>query len=355
VRLSAIPLALLAVSLLGCGGSDRAERACDLLGEQDVVAALRGAGVEQIVLRRTSTESLDQSICAYRGQGTSVRLNVDSAPEVRRRYFNRVTEALHLSSNDPANRPQPVQGLGDQDALGPAGAYWIDDFRQLFVLRGERQFIYQVSARGLAAQRARDAAVRLARATLPGNARRAEAPATGADGPLELEVLAPEDGERVRSDRVAVRGAVSGREAAVTVNGRAARVEEGIFARSVALRRGRNRIRISAVAGGPPLSRTVVVYRGRSARAVGAAFARRHPGVVPDVLAEPLGDAQEILDGAGLEHRVVKLVEGSLRAGAWSVCRTRPFPGARLRARRVVLFADREDLLRTSGTACAQE
>jgi hypothetical protein len=354
MRTLAIGLAALSLFVTACGGAAPDERACDLLAEQDVVGALRSAGVEEIVLRRNSTESLDQSICAYRGKGVNVRLNVDSAPEVRRRYFNRVTEALHLSSNDPGNRPQPVEGLGDEDALGPAGAYWIDDYRQLFVLRGERQFIYQLSAPRLTASSARRAATRLARATLPGTPRAGEEGSAGGRGPLALEVLAPRAGERVRSARVVVRGLVTDQRARIEVGGRPALVRDGIFAQSVALRRGRNRIRVTATAGGPPLAQTVVVHRGRTPRALGEAFARRRPGVVPDLLAEPLGEAQAILAGAGLAYRVVKLVDGSLRTGRWSVCRQRPFPGDRARGR-VTLFVDREDLFRTSGTACAQE
>ena len=355
MRKLAIALAALCLVAAGCGESEPEERACDLLGEQDVVTALRAAGAEEIVLRRSDTESLDQSICTFRGPGANVRLNVDSAPEVRRRYFNRVTEAFQLSSNDPGNRPQAVQGLGDQDALGPAGAYWIDDYRQLFVLRGERQFIYQLSVQELDARAARRAAVRLARATLPGKARTGEASVAAKDGPLVLEIHAPDDGERVRSDRVAVRGTVNAPDAEVNVAGRPARVQDGIFARSVPLHPGRNRIRVTASDGGSPLVKTLVVHRGRSATAVGETFARRRPGVVPDVLAEPLGEAEAILDGAGLPHRVVKLAEGSLRTGHWAVCRTKPIEGRRLRAGRVLLFADRADLFRTSGTACAQE
>jgi hypothetical protein len=153
---------------------------------------------------------------------------------------------------------------------------------------------------------------------------------------------------------VVVRGLVTDERARVEVADRAAVVQDGIFAQSVPLQRGRNRIRVTATAGGRPLEQTVVVHRGRSPRAVGEAFARRRPGVVPDLLAEPLGEAQAILDGAGLAHRVVKLADGSLRTGRWSVCRQRPFPGDRARGR-VTLFVDREDVFRTSGTACAQE
>jgi hypothetical protein len=351
-----LPIALAAMCMLvtGCGNSASDETACELLGQEDVVAALRGAGVDEIVLRRRSTESLDQSICGYRGQGTSVRLNIDSAPEARRRYFNRVTEAAQFSSNDPGERPQPIQRLGDDDALGPAGAYWTPDFRQLFVLRGDRLFIYQLSAPGLGAEGARRAVVRLARATLPGKARESTAPETNRAEALDVEVLAPRSGEAVRSERVVVRGIVTGDGVAVRVAGRPARVRDSIFARTVALHPGPNRIRVSASAAGQTRSLTVTVRRGRSARAVGEAFARRHPGVVPDLLAEPLGDAQAILEGAGLRHRVIKLANGSLRRGRWAVCRTKPMPGDRVRGA-VMLFADRADPFRTSGTVCAQE
>jgi hypothetical protein len=354
MRKLAIGLAAMCMLVIGCGDSAPDKTACELLGEEQVVAALRGAGVDEIVLRRRSTESLNQSICAYRGQGTSVRLNIDSAPEVRRRYFNRVTEAAQFSSNDPGQRPQPIHGLGDDDALGPAGAYWTPDFRQLFVLRGERLFIYQLSAPGLSADGARRAAVRLARETLPGKARAGEAQDSGRAEALDVEVLAPRSGEAVRSDRVVVRGIVTGDGVSVRVAGRTASVRDGIFAQTVALRPGPNRIRVSASAAGQTRSQTVSVRRGRSPSAVGQAFARRHPGVVPDVLAEPLGDAREIVGATGLRYRVVKLADGSLRRGAWTVCRTKPIAGARARGT-VMLFVDRADLFRTSGTACAQE
>ena len=283
-----------------------------------------------------------------------MRLNVDSAPEVRRRYFNRVTEAFQFSAGDPGQRPHPIQGLGDEDALGPAGAYWVDDYRQLFVLRGERVFTYQVAAPGLGATGARRTAVRLARATLPGEARAGPAPSPAEAESLDLDVLAPRSGEVVRSRNVVVRGIVTGDDAVVRVADRPARVREGIFARTVPLRPGTNRIRVGASVPGSIRTETVTVRRGEAGRAVGAAFARRRPGVVPDVLAEPLGDAQAILAGAGLRSRVVKLADGSLRTGRWSVCRTKPVPGKRARGP-VMLFADRADPFRTSGTACAQE
>ncbi len=353
MRRLAIALVTPCVLVAGCGDSAVQQTACDLLGDEQVVAALRGAGATEIVLRRRSTESLDQSICAYRGRGINVRLNVDSAPDVRRRYFYRVTEAA-LSSNDPGRGPRPIEALGDADAQGPAGAYWISDFRQLFVLRAERLFIYQLSARGVGAAAARGGAVALARATLPGQPRRSTArPDAGAAG-LDVDVLAPLPAQKVRAPYVVVRGIVVGDDAVVRVAGRAARVRDGIFARTVALHRGRNRIRVSASAAGRVRTRAVTVRRDRPARAAGAVFARRRPGVVPDLLAAPLREARAILDGAGLRHRVVRLAGGSLRRGRWTVCRTNPRAGERARGA-VVLFADHADAFRTSGTACARD
>jgi hypothetical protein len=293
-------------------------------------------------------------MCVYRGQGVTVRLNIDSAPEARRRYFNRVTEALQFSVHDPGARPQPVQGLGDEDASGPSGAYWVRDTRQLFVLRGERLFIYQASVQGVGSRRDRSATVQLAARTLPGERRRVRTQDEAAAGPLALALHAPEDGDVVRSDRLVVRGAVGGASPAVTVNGRRVPVREGAFAGVVALKAGRNRIRVVATSAGRRRTKTVHVRRGRSTFALGRSFARRHPAEVPDLLAQPLPDARALLRGAGIRHRVVRLAAGSLRRGDWAVCRTKPAPGARVH-RTVVLFADRADPFRTSQTACAQE
>ena len=347
-------ISLCLVLLAGCGEQHPDPTACALLERVQVEAALRAAGANVPSLRRRSSEALDQSMCVYRARGITVRLNIDSAPEARRRYFNRVTEALQFSVHDPGARPQPVNGLGDEDASGPSGAYWVRDTRQLFVLRGERLFIYQVSVHGLGSRRDRAATMRLAARTLPGERRRVRAQEKAAAGPLVLELHAPEDGDVVRSDRVVVRGAVGGRSSAVTVNGRRVPVREGAFAGTIALQAGRNRIRVVATSAGRTLRRTVSVRRGRSTFALGRSFARRHPGKVPDLLAQPLPDARALLRGAGIRHRVVPLVSGSLRRGDWAVCRTKPAPDARVRGA-VVLFADRADPFRTSETACAQE
>ena len=147
---------------------------------------------------------------------------------------------------------------------------------------------------------------------------------------------------------------VTGAGAAVRVAGRRAPVRDGVFARAVPLAPGRNRIRVVAKARGLSLTRTVSVRRGRPVVALGRAFARRHPGEVPDLLAQGLADARAMLRGAGLRHRVVRLAAGSLRRGAWAVCRTAPRAGERARVA-VVLFVDRADPYRASSTACAQD
>ena len=357
-RAARTALLMAAAVAAGCGTGGENETACDLLPSSVVAREIRAAAGEVVRLRRESSESLDQSICRHLGRGTNVGLNVDSAPEVRRRYFNRVTEALQLSANDPGQRPRPVAGLGDDDALGPAGAYWIPAYRQLFVLRGERQYVLQFAVRGAGAGEARRAAERIAAATLPGERRvRAAEGAPGRSARLELVVAAPRAGETVRSRSVVVRGTVAGAGATVAVQGRRARVSGGTFAAEVALPPGRTRIRVAAATpAGRRVVRTVAVRRGMSPRAVGAAFARRRPGRMPDLLAAPLPDARALLEGAGIAYRVVRLADARLPDRSWAVCATTPAPGATLpRGRPVLLRVDAEDPFRTSGTACAQE
>jgi hypothetical protein len=356
----ALPALVLAAAVLtACGSAREDVSACGLL-ERDVVARqLAAATGDRLRTQRESSESLDQSICRYSGPGVTVGLNVDSAPEVRRRYFNRVTEAIQFSVDDPGQRPQPVPGLGDDDALGPAGAYWVPSYRQLVVLRGARQFVYQFSARGVDARTAQKAARAIAAATLPGErvVRGSREVAGGRPGPLELALAAPRAGEVVRSRSVVVRGTVSGDVAAVRVAGRPARVSAGTFARAVPLSRGPSTLRIVAVGrDGERVARSVTVRRGQSPAAVGAAFARRQPGRMPDVLAARLPDARALLRGAGIPVTVIRLTDARLPEGGLTVCSTQPAPGLALRrGQRALLRADAADQFRTSGTSCARE
>jgi hypothetical protein len=345
-------------ALAACGSRNEEPTACGLLKRGVVERQVQSAGGPGSRLRRERSESLDQSICRYSGPGTNVGLNVDSAPEARRRYFNRVTEALQFSVHSPRRRPQPVQGLGDDDALGPAGAYWIPSYRQLFVLRGSRQFVYQFSVRRAGSRAARTAVVRIAATTLPGqrSVGRAQPTTAGPGGRPELLLAAPRAGEVVRSRTVVVRGTVSGAAARVRVQGREAPVRGGTFALEVPLRRGANRLRITATTPAGRLTRNVAVRRGRSSAAIGAALARTGSRRMPDLLAEPLPDARALLRAAGIPFRVIRLADTRLPERQWAVCSTRPAPGLRVeRGERVLLRADAVDPFRASGTACAQE
>jgi hypothetical protein len=355
-RLAPASLLLVVAAMVACGSTREDVSACGLLDREIVARELAALTVEPPRTRRESTESLDQSICRYVGPGVAVGLNVDSAPEARRRYFDRVTEAFQFSVHDPGQRPQPVQRLGDDDAFGPAGAYWIPSYRQLVVLRGERQFVYQLSVRRAGSRAARKAAVHLAAATLPGErvvGRRQDG--DGRPGALALEVAAPRVGEVVRSRSVVVRGTVSGRVKAVRVGGRRAPVSAGTFAAEVLLRRGPNTLRITVLGPrGERITRTVSVRRGRPPAAVGASFARRHPGRMPDILAQRLPDARAVLRGAGIPVRVIRLTNA--RERDLTVCSTRPAAGLPLRGgASALLLVDAADPFRTSGTTCARE
>jgi Glucodextranase, domain B len=351
--------ALVGAAVLGaCASREEDPTACELLKREVVARQVPATAGQAVRLRRSSSESLDQSICGYRGWGVNVRLNVDSAPEVRRRYFNRVTEALQFSVHESRQRPRAVKGLGDDDALGPAGAYWIPGYRQLFVLRGERQFVYQFSAPGVGPGSAQRAVTRIAAQTLPGERTvHGEAEAADRSARPELLLAAPRPGEVVRGRSVVVRGTVSGAPATVQVQGVEAPISAGTFARRVPLRRGTTRIRISAsTPAGLRVARTVTVRRGRSPAALGAAFAQRRPGRMPDLLAAPLPDARALLRAAGIPYRVIRLADTRLPDSQWTVCSTRPAPDARLgEGEAALLRVDAADLFRASGTACARE
>jgi hypothetical protein len=346
--------ALLALGLLSCGGDD--ETACDLVSEDEVAKAVEATAGGSIAPRRSANDSLNLSVCRHTAPGVNVRLTLDTAPEVRRRYFNRVTELAQFNVHNRRQRPQPVQGIGDEDAYGPAGAYWLAGSRQLFALSGERQLIVQFAVRGVGEHDARAAAERLARLAL-------DRPATDEPGgndearetPTQISIVAPNDDELVRDREVTVRGTVSGRDVAVQVGGRPAPVRGGIFAATVPLERGRNRITIVARGGGAVRRRAVTVRRGRTPEQVGAAFARSNPGKVPDVLGQKLTSAEKTLRGAGLRFRRVKLESGRLNGRDWAVCLTRPAPGARVDGERVALLVDRVDEFQPSETVCAQQ
>ena len=172
---------------VACGNEEPDESACALLARQDVAAALRSAGVEPPPLQRSRSESLDQSVCSYRGRGHQ------RAAQHRQRAGGQAQVLQPRHRGAPVQRPRsrrPARSRSRDSATrtlsGPAGAYWVADFRQLFVLRGERLFIYQVSAPGLAAERRGGAAVRLARDDPSRRARGAASAPAAEAAPPEL-------------------------------------------------------------------------------------------------------------------------------------------------------------------------
>lgn len=344
---------------LACGGeSPEEESACSLVGKPVVVDALRAAGSQRLAVARSASESLHQSVCSFTARGINVRVAIDTAPQVRRRYFVRVTEQELVDPQRPETRPRPISGLGDDDAYGPAGAYWVPAHRQLFALSGERLLIVGVSVDGIGAKKARLAAEKIADVVLetPPDRSAARASRRSPTAPLQLSIIAPAEGELVRSPRVTVRGTLAGRGATVRVAGRRAQVRQGIFARAVMLSRGKNVIQVLAAGErGERQRQLITVRRGRSATELAEVFARRHPGMVPDVIGERLSVAEAILEHLGLRYRRINLSPDPLAGRAWAVCLTRPAAGTRLgNARRVLLLIDRADIFRASGTACAQ-
>jgi hypothetical protein len=286
-----------------------------------------------------------------------VRLSIDTAPQASRRYFTRVTEQQTFNVHRQDRRPHPIPGLGDEDAYGPASAYWVPAYRQLFALSGERQLNLSFAVRGVDVRKARIATERLARVALRQPRGRSAHDEGEPQVPLDLAVIGPVDGEVVRGLRATVHGTVAGRNARVRVAGRAADVRNGIFARSVSLKRGANTITVVALGErGQRRKQTIRVRRGRSPRQIGLALRQRNPRVVPDLLGERLDVAETILRYAGLPWKRVKVPSGRVVPREWAVCLTRPPPGARIGGHdKVVLLIDRADIYRVSGTACARE
>jgi hypothetical protein len=232
-------------------------------------------------------------------------------------------------------------------------------YRQLFALSGERLLIVGFSVDGVGAKESRLAAEKLASAA-PGQTKDSQSAREergSSSPPLQLTVIAPADGELVRTSEVTVQGTVVGRRAAVRVAGRRAHVRQGIFARAVMLSRGTNVIPVVAFGErGERKKESLTVKRGRSAYQIATAFARRHPGVVPDVIGERLDVAETILRYAGFRYKRVKISSDALVRKAWAVCLTRPATGTGLgKGRRVLLLVDHADIFRASGTACAQD
>jgi glucodextranase-like protein len=356
-RFAHIFVLLALAALAGCdlGSSSEEKSACALLERKDVAAALRSVGSRSARPARSSSEALDQSVCRFTAPGVNVGLAIDSAPQVRRRYYVRVTEQQEFAVFTPRERPHPIDDIGDPDAYGPAGAYWVPAFRQLVALSGDRMFVLAFYVKGVSAPRSRAAAEHLARGIVPSSDERPLRKRPAASR-TEVTVVAPESSELVRSRSVVVRGALTGRPATVRIAGRLVRVRDGVFARRVDLRPGPNRIAVIASRSGSIVaSQAVRVRRGRSAGTLARALALAHPGEMPNLLGERLSVARAVLRHAELRYRIVRISTDFLETGAWAVCSTDPAAGRRVGRRRVLVLVDRPDIFRASDTACAQD
>jgi hypothetical protein len=105
------------------------------------------------------------------------------------------------------------------------------------------------------------------------------APKTAAPAPpkpVELDVVAPDDGETIRGKTVVVRGRVSPADATVDVNGETVRARKGRFSQRVALDLGDNEISVFANRSGyEDASFTATVTRKRTAAEFAAIRERR--------------------------------------------------------------------------------
>jgi hypothetical protein len=169
--------------LAGCGGDDSDQppqrtgkpsvlkapgesgtldaKACDMLRTG---AVGRAVGVRGNELRARPNDSLDLTICEWRGGPVrSVKLMVDSAPRAQLRYYNLLSEQHEFHNSDPARKARQIKGVGQDSAYGGAGAWWTRATRQLVAYDHERMVKVRVNVRGFGDHEARSAAVRLAK------------------------------------------------------------------------------------------------------------------------------------------------------------------------------------------------
>jgi hypothetical protein len=131
-------------------------RVCDRVSPRAVARALHRQGTR---LKATPNDSLDLSVCDWRGGGVRVQIILDSAPRAQLRYFNQLSEQLQFYNSDPQRRPYQIKGVGDDSAYGGAGAWWTRTKSQLVAYAKNR--IVRIRVVGTA--RRRQAAVRLGR------------------------------------------------------------------------------------------------------------------------------------------------------------------------------------------------
>jgi hypothetical protein len=185
VRYHVLLYVIVLSALIGCGGDDSERqqppsqtgkpsvlrapgesgtldaKACRVLPVQTVGRVL---GVQGTELRARPNDSLDLTICEWRGgRVTSVKLLVDSAPRAQLRYYNLLSEQHEFHNSDPARKARQIKGVGQDSAYGGAGAWWTRATRQLVAYDHERMVKVRVNVRGFGDHEARLAAVRLAK------------------------------------------------------------------------------------------------------------------------------------------------------------------------------------------------
>jgi hypothetical protein len=136
-------------------------RACDLVGTHEVRKAVRRPGPE---LRAAANDSLNLSICDWRGKGVGlVKLLVDAAPSSELRFFNQLSEQLQFHNADPDRKPRQIKGVGRDSAYGGAGAWWTRSGSLLVAFKAKKILRLRVNVAGLGDAGSRRAAVILAK------------------------------------------------------------------------------------------------------------------------------------------------------------------------------------------------
>jgi hypothetical protein len=350
---------LLALVLAACGGTDDPQTVCKMVRPATVAAELRRAGAEPGgSLRPRGDESPGLSVCSYRGRDTSVRVSRDMAPQAPLRYFHRIVEQFEFHAGDPQREPHLVFGVGDDKrAFGGAGAYWVPRYGQLISLRDDRLVVVTLAARGASDRGRLRAAERLTLRVFGGGELAERGDRRAAAAQPGMTVVTPRDGADLREADVLVKGTVTPPDATVRVQGRAARVRNGVFQASVPVERGKNEIEVVAEAGGKEIARERLAIKRLAPAAVAAArIAHSYNGRVPHIRGERLDIVRSAFRQIGLDHLEVKLGKSRIEPEGWAVCGSRPPAGDRPeRGKRIVLLVAKRRLDRASGTECRGE
>jgi hypothetical protein len=132
------------------------ETVCKRVPPRAVARALRKPDLRLVAM---PNDSLDLSVCDWRGGRIRVQMILDSAPRAQLRFFNQLSEQLQFYNDDPKRRPYQIKRVGDDAAYGGAGAWWTRTKSQLVAYSRNR--ILRIRVVGMKAKR--QAAVRLGR------------------------------------------------------------------------------------------------------------------------------------------------------------------------------------------------